>query len=79
VLGPGVIAASAETLFRADRASSDPAEDDTPLVDDEAGVPAALVETLADVLEAVFQTAGRNVRADVSSRARLASVRALER
>jgi hypothetical protein len=67
------------TFFRARIAPSYPAEDDAPLVDDEAGVPAALVETLADVVEALLQTAGRNVYADVSSRARFASVGAFER
>jgi len=63
----------------ADCATADPAEDDAPVVDDEAGVPAALVELPADLFEAVVEAAGWYVRADVSARTGLAAVLPLER
>jgi len=52
-----------------------PAEDDAPVIDDEAGVPAGLLELLANGLQAVVQATGRNVRPEMSPGARLASVR----
>ena len=62
-----------DVVSAADRAPPEPAEDDTPLIDDETGVPAALVELLADVAERLGQPAGRDSGAGVGSRARLAS------
>src|SRR5918992_2189923 len=68
-----------DVFSAADRSPSDPAENDPPLVDDEAGVPAARIELFADCLEAIARAAGRNIRPDMGSRARLAPVLALER
>src|SRR6266545_900831 len=66
-------------LTVADRASPQPAEDDALLVDDEAGVPACLVQALAHLAQLVVRAAGRNVGTDVCARACLASLRTFER
>src|SRR5829696_2788427 len=63
----------------ADRAPPDPAQHHTLLIEDEAGVPAALLETRAHVLEVVVEPAVRNVGAHVRTDPRLASLRPLER
>jgi hypothetical protein len=65
--------------FQSNRAAAEPAEDDALLVDDEAGVTAALLEALAHDLEAVVEAAGGNVGPEVGSSACLASVRTFER
>jgi hypothetical protein len=68
-----------DVLAAADRPPPEPAKDDTPLVDDEAGVPAALVQTSAHFAKRVVQAAGRNVGADVRACTCIASLRAFER
>src|SRR5207247_3860269 len=67
-----------DVLFRVDDTTSKPAEDDAPVIDDEAGIPAAVLELLANGLQAVVQAAGRNVSPEMSPGARLASVSSLE-
>jgi hypothetical protein len=58
----------------AHRSFNDPA-----VVDDEAGIPAALPKLVADIFEAIVEAAGWNILADVGPGARLASVITLER
>jgi hypothetical protein len=58
---------------------SESAEDNATVVDDEAGVPVAPFEPLADVLKTGVQAARGNVCLQVSACTRFASVQAFER
>jgi hypothetical protein len=66
-------------LLAAKRVAAQPTDDDARLVDDEAGIPARLLDSLADVSQRLVEAARGDIGANVRARSGLCSGAAVQR